>query len=89
MVTRRAACGGAAAVRAPFPAPVDRPGTLPIVLHVTTARLPWDDLDAETCQEDGTPDWRTLIVVGPIRRRDVHGNTTIEWKVTVHCGPPR
>jgi hypothetical protein len=57
------------------------------VLYRVTARLPWDDLDAQACAEDGMPDWNSLIVVGPIRRRGEHGQVTLEWKVTVYCPP--
>ena len=57
------------------------------VLYRATARLPWDDLDARACAEDGTPDWNSLIVVGPIKRRGEHGQVTLEWKVTVYCRP--
>jgi hypothetical protein len=49
--------------------------------------LPWDDLDAQSCAEDGMPDWDTLIVVGPVKRRDPHGQTTLEWTVKVQCRP--
>ena len=51
--------------------------------------LPWDDLDAEGCAEDGAPDWNTLIVVGPVKRRDQHGRVTLEWTATVQCQPRR
>jgi hypothetical protein len=47
--------------------------------------LPWDDLDAQACGADGAPDWSTMIVVGPSKKRDSHGNTTLEWTVTVQC----
>jgi hypothetical protein len=36
-----------------------------LVLRVTTARLSWDDLDDQGSAEDGAPDWRSLVVVGP------------------------
>jgi hypothetical protein len=49
--------------------------------------LPWDDLDAQGCAEDGTPDWDTMIVVGPVKRRDANGQTTLEWTVKVQCRP--
>lgn len=53
-----------------------------------TAPLSWDDLDAQSClQEGAVPDWSSLIVVGPIKRRDEHGHMTLEWEVTVHCRP--
>ena len=51
--------------------------------------LPWDDLDAQGCAEDGTPDWETLIVVGPLKRREAHDHVTLEWTVTVQCRPHR
>ena len=47
--------------------------------------LPWDDLDSQGCAEDRTPDWNTLVVVGPLKRRDKHGLVTLEWTVTVQC----
>ncbi len=50
-----------------------------------TASLPWDDLDLQGCAEDGTPDWDSLIVVGPVKQRDARGNTTLQWTVTVQC----
>jgi hypothetical protein len=49
--------------------------------------LPWDDLDVQGCAEDGMPDWDTLVVVGPTKRRDPRGRTTLEWTVTVQCRP--
>lgn len=49
--------------------------------------LPWDDLDSQSCAEDRTPDWKTLIVVGPQKRRDGRGNTTLEWTVSVQRRP--
>ena len=53
-----------------------------------TLALPWDDLDAQGCAEDGAPAWNTLIVVGPTKRRDSQGHvTTLEWTVTVQCQP--
>jgi hypothetical protein len=52
-----------------------------------TMTVPWDDLDAQGCGEDGTPDWDSLIVVGPMKRRDARGHTSLEWTVTVQCRP--
>lgn len=52
-----------------------------------TVRLSWDDLDTAGCAEHGTPDWDTLIAVGPIKRRDARGRTTLQWTVTVQCAP--
>lgn len=49
--------------------------------------LPWDDLDVQGCAEDGMPDWTTLIVVGPVKRRGPRGQTTLEWTVKVQCRP--
>ena len=50
--------------------------------------LPWDDLDSQSCGEAGTtPDWNTLVVVGPMKRRDDQGHTQLEWTVTVQCRP--
>ncbi len=57
------------------------------MLYRPTARLPWDDLDAQECGADAAPDWSTQVVVGPIKRRDQHGHLTLEWQVTVHCRP--
>ena len=54
-----------------------------------TFALPWDDLDAEGCAEDGAPDWNTLVVVGPVKRRDQHGHVTLEWTAKVQCRPRR
>jgi hypothetical protein len=28
-----------------------------------------------------------MIVVGPTKKRDAHGNATLEWTVTVQCRP--
>jgi hypothetical protein len=33
------------------------------------------------------PDWDTLVVVWPMKRRDFHGLTTLEWTVKVQCRP--
>jgi len=52
-----------------------------------TVHLSWDDLDAQGCGEDGTPDWSSLIVVGPTKTRDSRGNVTLQWAVTVRCRP--
>jgi hypothetical protein len=52
-----------------------------------TMTVPWDDLDAQGCGEDGAPDWDSLIVVGPMKRRDARGHTSLEWTVTVQCRP--
>ena len=76
--------GGPGGEEMPAPAVRGHSGT---VLYRATARLPWDDLDARACAEDGTPDWNSLIVVGPIKRRGEHGQVTLEWKVTVYCRP--
>lgn len=57
------------------------------MLSRPTARLPWDDLDAQECGADAAPDWSTQIIVGPIKSRDHHGHLTLEWRVTVHCRP--
>ncbi len=59
---------------------------LPMQFRPTLA-LPWDDLDDQGCADDGAPDWHTLIIVGPLKRRDGHGHTTLEWTVTVQCRP--
>lgn len=50
-------------------------------------QLRWDDLDAQRCAEDGAPDWTSMIVVGPTRVRDAHGNVSLQWTVTVQCRP--
>jgi hypothetical protein len=52
-----------------------------------TLALPWDDLDAQGCAEDGSPAWETLIMVGPVKRRDARDHVTLEWTVTVQCRP--
>jgi hypothetical protein len=52
-----------------------------------TMTVPWDDLDAQGCADDGAPDWDSLIVVGPMKRRDARGHTSLEWTVTVQCRP--
>ena len=52
-----------------------------------TMTVPWDDLDAQGCGEDGTPDWDSMIVVGPMKRRDARGHVSLEWTVTVQCRP--
>ena len=57
------------------------------MIYGATTRLAWDDLDAQGCAEDGTPDWSSLIVVGPMKKRDERGNVSLEWKVTVQCRP--
>jgi hypothetical protein len=48
-------------------------------------RLRWDDLDAQGCAEDGSPDWDSMIVVGPTKVRDGRGNVSLQWTVTVQC----
>ena len=50
-------------------------------------QLRWDDLDAQRCAEDGAPDWNTMIVVGPTKLRDAHGNVSLQWTVSVQCRP--
>jgi hypothetical protein len=50
-----------------------------------TVRISWDDLDAAGCAEDGTPDWSSMIVVGPTKRRGPRGQVSLEWTVTVQC----
>jgi hypothetical protein len=57
------------------------------VIFTRTVRVPWDDLDEQGCGVDGAPDWTTLIVTGPTRRRDAHGNVSLEWSVTAQCRP--
>jgi hypothetical protein len=59
----------------------------PVVIFTRTVRVPWDDLDEQSCGDDGAPDWTTLIVTGPTRRRDAHGNVSLEWTVTAQCRP--
>jgi hypothetical protein len=49
--------------------------------------LRWDDLDAQRCADDGVPDWTSMIVVGPTKVRDGHGNVSLQWTVTVQCRP--
>lgn len=55
-------------------------------MHRRTASLPWDDLDAGTCGPDGTPDWHSMTVAGPVRRTDRQGRVSLQWVVTVDCG---
>jgi hypothetical protein len=62
-------------------------GTHSGMIFSRTMTVPWDDLDARGCGEDGTPDWDSLIVVGPMKRRDARGHTSLEWTVTVQCRP--
>ena len=57
------------------------------MLFRPTYALPWDDLDAQACGEDGAPDWSTMIVVGPTKKRNSQGQTTVEWTVKVQCRP--
>lgn len=57
------------------------------VIARPTLQLRWDDLDAQRCAEDGAPDWNSLIVVGPTKVRDGHGNVSLQWTVTVQCRP--
>ena len=52
-----------------------------------TIAVPWDDLDVQACADDGQPDWTTLTVTGPTKRRGLRGHTTLEWTVTVQCRP--
>jgi hypothetical protein len=52
-----------------------------------TMTVPWDDLDSQGCADDGMPDWDSMIVVGPMKRRDSRGHTSLEWTVTVQCRP--
>lgn len=47
--------------------------------------LSWDDLDTQGCGEDGTPDWSSMVVVGPNKHRDSRGRVTLQWSVTVQC----
>jgi len=58
------------------------------MLSRPTVHLSWDDLDTQGCGEDGAPDWSSLVVVGPNKRRDSRGRVTLEWKVTVQCTAP-
>ena len=57
------------------------------VIFTRTVRVPWDDLDEQGCGDDGAPDWTTLIVTGPTRRRDAYGNVSLVWTVTAQCRP--
>ena len=63
------------------------PGTSTVMIFSRTMKVPWDDLDAQGCADDGAPDWDSLIVVGPMKRRDARGHTSLEWTVTVQCRP--
>jgi hypothetical protein len=58
------------------------------MLSRPTVHLSWDDLDAQGCGEDGAPDWSSLVVVGPTKRRDSRGRVTLVWSVTVQCQEP-
>jgi len=57
------------------------------VIFKRTVSLPWDDLDDQGCAESGAPDWTTLIITGPTRRRDARGHVSLEWTVTAQCRP--
>jgi hypothetical protein len=57
------------------------------VIFTRTVSVPWDDLDEQGCADDGAPDWTTLIVTGPTRRRDALGHVSLEWTVTAQCRP--
>lgn len=57
------------------------------MLYRPTARLAWDDLDAQECGADSAPDWSSLVVVGPMKRRDKRGQLMLEWTVSVQCRP--
>lgn len=46
---------------------------------------PWDDLDVQGCIDHGPPLWTTMIVVGPTKVRDAHGNVSLHWAVSVQC----
>ena len=71
----------------PFRIDAGSAGTSTVMIFSRTMTVPWDDLDAQGCADDGTPDWDSLIVVGPLKRRDARGQTTLEWTVTVQCRP--
>jgi hypothetical protein len=62
-------------------------GHLRPVIFTRTVSVPWDDLDEQGCAEDGAPDWTTLIVTGPTRRRGPRGQVSLEWTVTAQCRP--
>jgi hypothetical protein len=57
------------------------------VIFRRTVAIPWDDLDVQACQKDGQPDWSTLTVTGPTRRRGSGGQSCLEWTVAVQCRP--
>ncbi|SDY97948.1 hypothetical protein SAMN05661080_05188 [Modestobacter sp. DSM 44400] len=57
------------------------------VMFRATAPLPWDELHVQACGEDGTPDWGSMVVTGPVRVRDARGRTTLQWSVSVQCQP--
>lgn len=52
-----------------------------------TVHLSWDGVDAQGCAEDGTPDWSSMVVVGPTKSRDSRGRVTLQWSVSVQCRP--
>jgi hypothetical protein len=62
-------------------------GFLNLVIARPTLQLRWDDIDAQRCADDGAPDWNSMIVVGPTKVRDAHGNVSLQWTVTVQCRP--
>jgi hypothetical protein len=57
------------------------------VIFRRTVNVPWDDLDVQACGHDGQPDWSTLVVTGPTRRRGPYGQSSLEWTVSVQCQP--
>ena len=59
-----------------------------LVINRPTLRLRWDDLDAQACAGHGSPDWDSMIVVGPTKVRDGRGNVSLQWTVTVQCQRP-
>jgi hypothetical protein len=73
--------------RAPDPHERPKNGDGRPVIFKRTVSVPWDDLDEQGCAEDGAPDWTTLIVTGPTRRRGPRGHVSLEWTVTAQCRP--
>jgi hypothetical protein len=57
------------------------------VIFTRTIAVPWDDIDVGGCADNEAPNWATLIIAGPTKRRDSRGNASLEWTVTAHCKP--
>jgi hypothetical protein len=73
--------------RAPDPHEPRESGDLRQVIFKRTVSAPWDDLDEQGYAEDGAPDWTTLVVTGPTRRRGARGHVSLEWTATAQSRP--